>query len=48
MQDIAPIERDEKFEQLQDELKNNVAKIFTSELNEYIENVRKIMSKKLI
>jgi type I restriction enzyme R subunit len=41
MRDTAPIERDEKFEQIQDELKNNVAKIFTGELNEYIENVRK-------
>lgn len=43
----APVEKEEKFNRLQAELQNNAAKVFTGELNEYIENVRKAHEQKM-
>ncbi|KKO20617.1 MAG: deoxyribonuclease [Candidatus Brocadia fulgida] len=43
----APVVKEEKYNHLQAELQNNAAKVFTGELNEYIENVRKAHEQKI-
>ncbi len=43
----SPLEKEEKLNQLQTALQNNAAKVFTGELNEYIENVRKAHEQKI-
>jgi type I restriction enzyme, R subunit len=43
----APIVIAARYSQLQAELQNNAAKVFTGELNEYIENVRKAHAQKI-
>ncbi|OQD46980.1 restriction endonuclease subunit R, partial [Candidatus Brocadia sapporoensis] len=43
----APAEKKAKFNRLKTELQNNAAKVFTGELNEYIENVRKAHEQKI-
>lgn len=43
----APVEKEENFNRLQTELQSNAAKVFTGELNEYIENVRKAHEQKI-
>jgi type I restriction enzyme R subunit len=43
----APVEKEGKFNQLQAELQNNAAKVFTGELNEYLENIRKAHEQKI-
>lgn len=43
----SPAVKEEKFNQLQNALQNNAAKVFTGELNEYIENVRKAHEQKI-
>lgn len=47
MKGEAPNQKELKFKQLQTELQNNIAKVFTGELNEYIENVRKDHEQKI-
>ncbi len=43
----APAVKEERFNHLQTELQNNAAKVFTGDLNEYIENVRKTHEQKI-
>lgn len=43
----APVEKEEKYIALVSALQNNAAKVFTGELNEYIENVRKAHEQKI-
>jgi len=39
--DVPPVEKEEKVKKINEELQNQAASIFTGELNDYIENVRK-------
>ena len=43
----SPIKKEEAFKQLHEQLQNNAAKVFTGELNEYIENVRRAHEQKI-
>lgn len=43
----SPSEKEEKFNKLVSMMQNNAAKVFTGELNEYIENVRKIHEQRI-
>ena len=43
----APIEKEKKYNALVKTLQNEAAKVFTGELNEYIENVRKALEQKI-
>ncbi|MEI7594213.1 MAG: DEAD/DEAH box helicase family protein [Bacteroidota bacterium] len=43
----APVEKEKKYNALVKTLQNDAAKVFTGELNEYIENVRKALEQKI-
>jgi len=43
----SPDKKEEAFTKLHEQLQNNAAKVFTGELNEYIENVRKAHEQKI-
>lgn len=43
----SPVKKEEAFNKLHEQLQNNAAKVFTGELNEYIENVRKAHEQKI-
>jgi type I restriction enzyme R subunit len=45
--DAAPVVKEQRFNQLKEELQNKVAKTFTGELNEYIEKVRRDHEQKI-
>jgi len=47
MPDASQTEKDKRFNELSSELQNNAARPFTGELNEFIENLRKIHEQKI-
>jgi type I restriction enzyme, R subunit len=47
MPGAAPFDKEKKCKELETELQNKAAKVFTGELNEYIENVRKVHEQKI-
>lgn len=47
MPTAAPLEKDKRYKDLEADLQNKAAAVFTGEVNEYIENVRKIHEQKI-
>ena len=47
MPDAAPLEQEARFQELHSEVLNRTARVFTGELNLYIDNVRKIHEQKI-
>jgi type I restriction enzyme, R subunit len=47
MAGAAPVQKEEKIKELQEELQRNAARVFNGELNEYIENVRRAHEQKI-
>ena len=47
MPTAAPLEKDKRYKELETGLQNMAASVFTGEVNEYIENVRKIHEQKI-
>jgi type I restriction enzyme, R subunit len=47
MPGMAPLDKEKRFKELETNLQNKAASVFTGEVNEYIENVRKIHEQKI-